>query len=73
MKNLLAVIGLFVVLQKGHAFYREYIDLKRDAQSRPAPGRIRTRQSRSFENPRPHVETLVLWHTRKMALSHPIP
>lgn len=38
MKNLLAVIGLFVVLQKGYAFYREYSDLKRDASSRRAPG-----------------------------------
>lgn len=38
MKNLLAVIGLFVVLQKGYAFYREFSDLKRDAQSRRAPG-----------------------------------
>lgn len=37
MKNLLAVIGLFVVLQKGYAFYREYSDLNHDAQSRRAP------------------------------------
>lgn len=34
MKNLLAVIGLCVVLQKSYAFYREYSDLKRDNQSR---------------------------------------
>ena len=32
MKNLLAVIGLFVVLQNSYVFYREYTDLKRDAQ-----------------------------------------
>lgn len=38
MKNLLAVIGLFVVVQKGYAFYREYSDLKRDAKSGRAPG-----------------------------------
>ncbi|PBJ16609.1 hypothetical protein BSG18_25710 [Pseudomonas ogarae] len=37
MKNLLAAIGLFVVLQKGYAFYREYTDLKRDAQNRRTP------------------------------------
>lgn len=37
MKNLLAVIGLFVVLQKGYEFYREFSDLKRDAQSRRTP------------------------------------
>ena len=37
MKNLLAVIGLFVVLEKGYAFYREYSDLKRDAHSPHAP------------------------------------
>jgi hypothetical protein len=37
MKNLLAVIGLFVVLQKSYAFYREYSDLKGDAQNRRAP------------------------------------
>ncbi len=37
MKNLLAVIGLCVVLQKGYAFYREYSDLKRDAHNRRAP------------------------------------
>ncbi len=37
MKNLLATIGLFVVLAKGYEFYREYSDMKRerDAQ-RPA-------------------------------------
>ncbi|SED70372.1 hypothetical protein SAMN05216510_0081 [Pseudomonas coleopterorum] len=34
MKNLVAVIGLCVVLQKSYAFYRKYSDLKRDAQSR---------------------------------------
>lgn len=39
MKNLLAVIGLFVVMQKSYIFYREYSDLKRDAQSRRAPPR----------------------------------
>lgn len=38
MKNLFAVIGLFVVLRKGCALYREYSDLKRDAQSRRAAG-----------------------------------
>jgi hypothetical protein len=37
MKNLLAVLGLFVVLQKSCAFYRGYSDLKRDAQSRRPP------------------------------------
>lgn len=34
MKNLLAVIGLFVVLQNSYVFHREYTDLKRDAQRR---------------------------------------
>jgi hypothetical protein len=38
MKNLLAVIGLFVVLHKGYVFYREYSDLKRDALRRSVPG-----------------------------------
>lgn len=37
MKNLLVVIGLFVALQKGYAFYREYSDLKRDDQSHRTP------------------------------------
>lgn len=31
MKNVLAVIRLFVVIRKGYAFYREYSDLKCDA------------------------------------------
>ncbi|MDG2968026.1 hypothetical protein PUN49_13350 [Pseudomonas extremaustralis] len=29
MKNLLATIGLFVVLTKGYTFYREYSEMKR--------------------------------------------
>lgn len=31
MKNLLATIGLFVVLTKGYAFYREYSEAQRPA------------------------------------------
>lgn len=38
MKNLFAVIGFFVVLREGYAHYREYSDLKRDAQSRRTAG-----------------------------------
>lgn len=38
MKNLLALIGSVVVLQKGYALYREYSELKRDAKSRRVPG-----------------------------------
>ncbi|MDZ5433359.1 hypothetical protein T3H00_11895 [Pseudomonas fluorescens] len=39
MKNLLATIGLFVVLTKGYAFYREYSEMKREREreaQRPA-------------------------------------
>lgn len=34
MKNLLATIGLFVVLTKGYEFYREYSEMKRERESR---------------------------------------
>ena len=38
MKNLLATIGLVVVLTKGYAIYREYSEMKREreVQSRAA-------------------------------------
>ena len=36
MKNLLATIGLFVVLTKGYAFYREYSEMKRDREAQHA-------------------------------------
>jgi hypothetical protein len=37
MKNLLATIGLFVVLTKGYTFYREYSEMKREREAqRPA-------------------------------------
>ncbi|CAO3302804.1 conserved hypothetical protein [Pseudomonas sp. P14-2025] len=37
MKNLLATIGLFVVLTKGYALYHEYSEMKRKREAqRPA-------------------------------------
>lgn len=36
MKNLLATIGLFVVLTKGYAFYREYSEMKREREAQRA-------------------------------------
>jgi len=36
MKNLLAAIGLAVVLKKGYELYREYNELKQDKQARQA-------------------------------------
>jgi hypothetical protein len=39
MKNLLATIGLFVVLTKGYEFYRDYNEMKREREAqRPAGG-----------------------------------
>ncbi|WAI51743.1 hypothetical protein [Pseudomonas triclosanedens] len=34
MKNLLAVIGLVVVVKKGYELYREYSELKREKEGR---------------------------------------
>lgn len=36
MKNLLAVIGLAVVVKKGYELYREYSELKREKEERMA-------------------------------------
>lgn len=37
MKNLLAAIGLVVVVKKGYEFYREYSELKRAHEARGKP------------------------------------
>jgi len=34
MKNVLAVVGLVVVLKKGYEFYKEYMELKRAQEER---------------------------------------
>jgi hypothetical protein len=36
MKNLLAVIGLIVVVKKGYEFYREYNEMKSEREERQA-------------------------------------